>query len=79
MSLQVVNMYSVVDDDSKGYKIGFRNLFNSRGDHMVEVRAEGREIAILPLEDFKKLLITGERLADLLSNDEENSDATSGN
>ena len=75
--MKVITNFTVVDEDQRGYQQGFRNLWNSRGEHLIEVRLAGSEVSTMQLADFKKLLLAGERIAELLAIEEKKTaDAT---
>ncbi len=72
MAQTTVIDYTVVDEDSRGRQLGFRSSVNTQGEQFVTIRVDGGEMSTIKLEDYKKFLLAGEKLAELLSVTETN-------
>lgn len=67
---RIITNFTVLDDDSRGDTMGWRNFISTRGDHKVELRLGGNTVAEAQLEDFKKLMLAGEQLIELMAKQE---------
>lgn len=67
---RVLTTFTVVEDGDRRRQLGFRNFYESDGNHYVQLRYNGGDQITMSLDDFKKLMIAGEQLADLLAQEE---------